>query len=475
MQIVILLAMGLVLSLGAPGMEPLWPVSGEALLAGAVGYCAVSAALSWLVTQVGLRRLLGAGWPLERALRSHRRHGLLLQLWLVGGLVGLVLAGLPQTLRATGLGRLPLLVDAVVVGLLFVACVLYWALSYRFDQAARWQVEQELMLAGQPVRAGWTCGQYMDFHIRHQFLFVAVPIGMIIALRDALAYLIPRLVPDWALDWAALASLLGAVGAVFFLSPLLLVRIWRTRPLPRGELRSRLERLCGRIGLRYRDILIWDTAGVVVNAGVMGLRPAVRYVLISDALLEQMEDRQIVAVFGHEAGHVVHRHIAYFLLFTVAAMLLAGSAVAGLSALVPMDALAQQMVMLGLIGLLWGFGFGWLSRQFERQADVYGAWCAGVDAREHGQADARSDELALGSPTFAAALENVARLNGTPRRTRNWRHGSIASRVGFLLSWAAAGHTRDGFDRSVALLKLAAWCTLGAGAVSAILTWPRWQ
>src|SRR5690606_775026 len=91
-----------------------------------------------------------------------------------------------------------------------------------------------------------------------------------------------------------------------------------------GELRERLEDLCRRIGLTYRRILIWESDGMVVNAAVMGLLRPVRYMLLSDGLLEMMDDRKIEAVFGHEAGHVKNRHIQYYLLVAVLSMLLVG-------------------------------------------------------------------------------------------------------------------------------------------------------
>ena len=78
------------------------------------------------------------------------------------------------------------------------------------------------------------------------------------------------------------------------------------------------------MGLNYRRILIWESDGMVVNAAVMGLFRPVRYILLSDGLLEMMDDAKIEAVFGHEAGHVKCRHIEFYLLFAVLSMLIVG-------------------------------------------------------------------------------------------------------------------------------------------------------
>jgi STE24 endopeptidase len=128
----------------------------------------------------------------------------------------------------------------------------------------------------------------------------------------------------WA--WTPDAILSGVATGVFILSPVMLRRIWRTTPLGPGPLREHLDSLCERIGFRCREILVWNSDGVMINAAVMGLFAPVRYVLLSDALLTTMSTTQIEGVFGHEVGHIRHRHIQYFLVFAwVGWLIVAGS------------------------------------------------------------------------------------------------------------------------------------------------------
>ena len=54
---------------------------------------------------------------------------------------------------------------------------------------------------------------------------------------------------------------------------------------------------------------------MMVNACVTGILPGFRYVLLSDALIESLTPLEIAAVFGHEIGHVAHRHFLYFAFF----------------------------------------------------------------------------------------------------------------------------------------------------------------
>ena len=175
--------------------------------------------------------------------------------------------------------------------------------------------------------------------------------------------------------------LLGFAAALVFLTaPWMLKRIWITQPLPEGPLRTRLQSLCERTGLKCADILAWQTGGMVVNAAVMGLLRPLRYVLLSDALLESMSEKQIEAVFGHEAGHVRHHHIQFFLLFAVASMLVVSGLMevlvrftSGPDAWFQLSLTAVQIIGFATILCLWATVFGFISRRFERQADLFGA------------------------------------------------------------------------------------------------------
>ncbi len=472
MQIIVLVVFGIVLTFGEPGMPRLLgaPAPWYALVGGVAAYLSGAAGLTWWTSRWGLRRLMTGQGSLSSVAIGHHRRQVIVQMWLVVPLAMLVLSGLCDGMAGLPvIGRISLLSGALALAAFFAACVIYWRMGYAFDRAVRMQVEQDLMLAGQPVRAGWNARQHLAFNIRHHFLFVGTPIAMIMLATDLLEWLAPLVIPARALLWAEPVASAVVVGGVFLFAPLVLIRVWRTRSMPPGELRDRMERLCQRIGMRYQQIRIWDTGGVIVNAGVMGLHRCVRFVLISDAMLEQMDDRQILAVFGHEAGHVKHHHMGHFLIFTLAALLACMLAAVGASAALGLAPLGEMIAMLVAMGLAWGFGFGWLSRRFERQADVYGAWCSALDAEtRHGEGEA-SGRLADGFGVFAAALDNVARLNGMSRNGRNWRHGSIASRVNFLMNWVAAGRSRELFDRHVRTVKLLVLAVFVAGVVVSIL------
>ena len=72
------------------------------------------------------------------------------------------------------------------------------------------------------------------------------------------------LVRTTRIPWAADAALASVAGAVFLILPVLLVWIWSTVRLEDGRLRSRLQGLCDRIGLRS---IPWEERSMVGTFG----------------------------------------------------------------------------------------------------------------------------------------------------------------------------------------------------------------
>ncbi len=58
----------------------------------------------------------------------------------------------------------------------------------------------------------------------------------------------------------------------------------------------------------------------MVNAMVVGLFPILRYVVVTDRLSAELTPEEIEAVFGHEVGHVKHRHMTYYLFFMMVSL-----------------------------------------------------------------------------------------------------------------------------------------------------------
>ena len=291
------------------------------------------------------------------------------------------------------IGQLPLALPGALVGTLpplITWAALWWA-AFPADRALR---EQSLLLHLQddlPITAPPDFWRYFWANMRLQLLFTVVPVAVILLLRD-----IPSLIMSvgfgikltgpsaagsgttFTLAQAAEWLFLPLAGlAVFVFAPEILRRVLQTQPLPDSPLRRRLEAICRRSNLRYKDILLWQTNNNMGNAAVMGLLPQVRYILLSDLLLESMRDEQIEAVFAHEVGHVVHRHmgwyVVFFVILTLAGYGATATAARHLSWLQLPVWLPPELIVMGASVGAFLLMFGFLSRKFERQADVFAA------------------------------------------------------------------------------------------------------
>ncbi len=416
-----------------------------AAVAGAVGYVGSVYAAARGSASLGLRRMMrGNGalgrWPM--ALMAA------VQVYLLVGLGALLTAGWASLINETlHLEAVPLVPKVLAAGPFIAALLAYWWAIYPLDRALRRQNSQAMALSGEAVSPVWTRRQFLGFNIRQTLLFLAVLVGAIVLVLDVLYLAEPAIGPA-----AAGAGVVVALGGILISAPSIIVRIWRTSPLPDGPLRLRLEQLSKQVGVTCRNILIWHTEGMIVNAAAMGVVRPVRYVLLSDAMLEHFDDDDVAAIFAHEAGHVVHRHIPYMVIFLTTGLILLFGSAAWLNLLSPV----VELLAMSATGVLWVWFFGMLSRRFERQADVFAA------AAVTGNADAKL--TADGAARFGDALLKVGRMNGISPSRRNFRHGSIMHRVEYLDRLARSGIGRSTVDRSVRRIKIAIWILAAVSA-----------
>jgi Zn-dependent protease with chaperone function len=200
--------------------------------------------------------------------------------------------------------------------------------------------------------------------------------------------------------------MLAIVMIMYIEAPSLLRMIWVTRSLPAGETRNRIELLAEKENIKYRDVLVWSTAGgKIANAGMAGLLPGSRYIFLTDSLLGNFTVDEIETIVAHEFGHIKHRHtLAYLVLSLGYLMFYVFLYVRSLSIIENLHLGTTSIAFLGAVVTLIAFYtyfifiFRFLSRRFERQADLYA-----IDS--------------TGKPEiFKSALIRLAAINYTPRR-----------------------------------------------------------
>jgi STE24 endopeptidase len=403
------------------------------------------------------------------------------------------------------LSRWPVELPGLIVGTLpaFAAWMALWWAQYPADHALRQQNLLLMIEDGLPVHQPPGFWSYFTNNLRLQVLFSVVPVALIVLIHDLVSVALSEFAgmnlrgPDPGRGAAQIELFvqLSAVALVVLFSSEVLRRILHTERLPDSPLRSRLEELCRRTNLQYRDILLWRTDNNLGNAAVMGLFPRVRYILLSDVLIETMSEREIEAVFAHEIGHVKHWHMGwYIVLFATVILMCAGpiqmfadhAKFAQPPSWLTDDVTQLFSVLVSLGGFAVFFSvFGYLSRRLERQADVYAA-------RTMQEATAMADAGPLaaarilnyspfshvgphGASLFNSALRRVAIVNNIPldvrRRPRhgligriggtisnlidlsnNFLHGSISQRMRYLENLSVNPSATLEFDRSMSVL-----------------------
>jgi len=415
---------------GAPPAEP--PSASGALL-GLLAYLAAMAAISWLYLQRAREDLRAHGGPSAEAAEAHRLrmvrqrvvavalYGALLHLFDWPGFVVYTLGVPPWCV----------LDDVLAVAPYLGTVAIAWVPAYRADVAFSSRT--------------WSLGEYVKFTVRHSHAMVLVP-WLAFKVFDDSSYFWPESLKKAiegsdALEYALLAGTLAA-AVVFF--PLLLKVLMRCESMPAGETRERLEAVCAKAGVKCRDILVWKMGSSgIMNAAVVGLLPKYRYILFSDALLENLSSAECEAVLAHELGHVLHHHTFFNLVFTTAFMLLVTNVLSFFGDLAA-EPLFATPIMVAMLVIYWRLIFGNVSRRFERQADLSAA-------------------AMMGTPVpIILSLEKIALFSGDTRRIRNLRHGSVADRARRLFRLGFDAKTIDEYNGEIRWMS---WLLLAVSAL----------
>ncbi|MFT5155355.1 MAG: Zn-dependent protease with chaperone function, partial [Planctomycetota bacterium] len=236
------------------------------------------------------------------------------------------------------------------------------------------------------------------------------------ALMPVLLYISVCAAVGWSESTRVHIERIGLLNALFFLAllmtlalllPGVLARTWKTESIPPGSLREMMDSIVRLAGYRVRDLRIWHTGHSMTNAVIIGMHPSSRMVLFSDSLLTMLSPRELAAVVGHELGHAVRRHLSIFLAWSLVFLMAADWVDSKLG--IEDEWLAAVSLLSAVV--IWLFSFGWLSRRYELDADLY------------------SIALIGDGPAMISALE---RLGGRLRDVAGWRHFSIGTRIRFL-------------------------------------------
>lgn len=297
-----------------------------------------------------------------------------------------------------------------------------------------------------------SCREYLLLQTRQNFI-LAIPPFLLLVLKDLLAFSFPKLL---ASEQGMAILVGGLLGCLFVGQGGLMRLILGLKPLPPGPLRDRLMETARRLQFRYSDILVWNTHDTLATALLTGPLAFMRYVVLTDRLIEHMTEEEIEAVFGHEIGHVKHHHMLFgfgFMLTSIVLLLAAWDLCLDRIETVLPTAWLQSLGLFGSSATGWllhlpfllalaGYVFvvfGFLSRSGERQADLFACRNVSYEA-------------------FVSALEKVAHINGMSRHRRgwfsSWRHPTIDERIEFLRTMITTPSLQMRFQQTHRVVKL---------------------
>jgi Zn-dependent protease with chaperone function len=260
------------------------------------------------------------------------------------------------------------------------------------------------------------------------------------------------------------ASFLLFLLLILILFPPIVRRLWNCTPFPEGPLLDHLQDFFKQQNFSAK-VFLWPLfEGRVITAGVMGIIPGLRYVMITPALLEHLTLDELDAVMAHEIGHIRKKHMLLYLLIISGFSILAGFilepftffllsrdwyysllTLTGLTAENMLTSIMAIVVLLLMI-LYFRFLFGYFIRNFERQADLHVFEAIGS------------------SKSIIDAFEKIAILSGNIRDLPSWHHFGIGQRVDYLEKCEADPSEIQRHNRKVRLSLLVYIILLGTAA-----------
>ena len=219
---------------------------------------------------------------------------------------------------------------------------------------------------------------------------------------------------------------------VMLFFPPLVRRLWGCKKIRDGALKDHLVAFCRKQNFNA-EIYVWPLfEGRVLTAGVMGLVPGLRYILLTPAIIETLTISELEAVVAHELGHVKKKHLLLYVLLIGGFSALAGFLAEPLlyfsfSFDWVFDLMTGERIdpetVIGLISgvpmlffllLYFRFVFGYFIRNFERQADLYVFKVIGS------------------SHSLVSAFDKIADTSGSSKDKPSWHHFGIGERIAYL-------------------------------------------
>jgi len=264
-------------------------------------------------------------------------------------------------------------------------------------------------------------------------LVIVIPWLMLSLLKDVLGLILPDI--DMIMSAPGVQEIVFGLFLLLLIlfAPMFITRLWDCEPLPPSPLRDKITAFCQSRGVKFRDVMSWNALGKgLVTAGVIGVAARFRYLMITPALMELLDEDEIMAVVSHEVGHAKKKHPILYVVFFMGGLFILSNYLMellndfffttsmGLKIITSSggaDSGQIQLIILPLFILLFvlyfRYIFAYFMRIFERQADIY-CFESGIDPN-HMIASFQKLKTRLGE-------------NGK----KNWHHYTLSQRIDFV-------------------------------------------
>jgi len=181
---------------------------------------------------------------------------------------------------------------------LAVIGILTSIISFPFDFYSSFLVEHRFNLSNQKF-TDWILEKFKGAFISTLILY-------------PLALIFYYLLKNYELWWLILAIVVFVFSILLArIAPTLIFPIfYKFTPLENQDLRSKLTKLCEKFNIKFEEIYQFNLSKNTkkANAGFTGVLKSKR-IILSDTLIENFNDDEIVTIFAHELGHYKKKHI----------------------------------------------------------------------------------------------------------------------------------------------------------------------
>ena len=251
------------------------------------------------------------------------------------------------------------------------------------------------------------------------YLRLQLPILALIFIQLFWIWTINMILPEETSNWSPYFEIMSSLILLVLIAPAVIVKSWGAKAIEKGSADEAIRKELEHLRTPVAGILCWpDSIMSHSTAGVIGLMRGFRYLLISTKLLKELSNAELRAVIAHEAEHIRRHHLFYYLIAVTG--LLGFFALAGnINFLLLFTEIFQvPALIIGILAILSvllfvRFGIGFLSQNFERQADCHSFERFGINP-------------------ISTALLKVSWLNGINPEQDNWHHYGVRQRIDYL-------------------------------------------